>query len=371
MASVALKGDDKMPQNDILQFAIQPVLGQNGNLLTQEEYLNDVQRLTGNVPGLARCELVNKVLRQCALLAAGSAQFIANRFNEGVVDNGNILKIEEGWQEAIRAVLEENLSNLIHFVGFVSTSDPGDGNTVIDGHLWINANVMPTAFPTTGVLVWRDGAWTAAPDYTPSMLELWALASDGHGYYWFNEWNVLDAVPVAPDLSGYVTIAALTSALAAKLGKTENAASASKWAEAITFALSGAITGSVTVDGSGAVDITTIIGNVIQDYIVERWSSPDGSSWYEKYNSKHVKQGGNYYSASGLSLANAITVNLVVPFKNTNYTLLTQAYRLDSAIGYIDNQSFIINKTTSNFVIRVHGDGTVRGVSWGAFGEES
>lgn len=72
-----------MATNEILPFAGTD----NGtNLLTQAQYNADAQRLIGNAPGVARLELVNKVLRQTSLMSAGLAQFIADLQQTGMVD---------------------------------------------------------------------------------------------------------------------------------------------------------------------------------------------------------------------------------------------------------------------------------------------
>lgn len=54
------------------------------------------------------------------------------------------------------------------------------------------------------------------------------------------------------------------------------------------------------------------------DYVVETYTS--GSSWYRKYASGWVVQGGNITSSSGSS--GAKVVNLLVPMKDTNYSLM-------------------------------------------------
>lgn len=72
-----------MATNEILPFA-----GNNTgtNLLTQSEYDSDAQRLIGHQPGIARSKLENKVLRQASLLAAGVAQFLADKQLTNVTD---------------------------------------------------------------------------------------------------------------------------------------------------------------------------------------------------------------------------------------------------------------------------------------------
>lgn len=72
-----------MAENQILPFAVQDT---GTNLLTQAEYAADAQRLAGHQPGVARSKLENKALRQVSTMAAGLAQFIANRQADDVTD---------------------------------------------------------------------------------------------------------------------------------------------------------------------------------------------------------------------------------------------------------------------------------------------
>lgn len=68
-------------ENKILKFA-----GSATNVLTQEEYEDDAQRASGHVPGVARSQLANKEAKQATAVAAGVAQFIADRQDADVVD---------------------------------------------------------------------------------------------------------------------------------------------------------------------------------------------------------------------------------------------------------------------------------------------
>lgn len=56
------------------------------NELNDVAYAADAQRLSGNVPGVARSSLVNKVLHQASAIVAGVAQFLADRQSADIVD---------------------------------------------------------------------------------------------------------------------------------------------------------------------------------------------------------------------------------------------------------------------------------------------
>lgn len=90
-----------MPTNEILQFAAEGSEAA-GDLLSQAEYAAHPYRSTGHQVGIARRAVENRVLRQVSHMAAGLAQFIANRYTPGVVDDADLDKVEEGLAEAIR-----------------------------------------------------------------------------------------------------------------------------------------------------------------------------------------------------------------------------------------------------------------------------
>lgn len=92
-----------MAINEILPFAPDARESQ-GDILSQEEYAQDNQRLIGQA-GLARRALNNKALRQANHMAAGVAQFIANRGTD-VKDDGNLDKVEAGLKAAIEDVVD-------------------------------------------------------------------------------------------------------------------------------------------------------------------------------------------------------------------------------------------------------------------------
>lgn len=103
-----------MATTEILPFAGSAT---GTDILTQSAYSTDSQRHTGNVTGVARRALVNKVLKQSSLLAASLAKFIADHQGTAVVDT---------LSETALAVMLENA--LTSFVG----SGGGGGSGVGD-----------------------------------------------------------------------------------------------------------------------------------------------------------------------------------------------------------------------------------------------
>jgi len=88
---------------------------EDGDLQSLAAYILDAHRLKGNQPGIARRDLVNRVLRQCSHMSAGLAQFIANRYAPGVVDDGVLDKIEAGLVAAIEAMIADAMGGLVGF----------------------------------------------------------------------------------------------------------------------------------------------------------------------------------------------------------------------------------------------------------------
>jgi hypothetical protein len=99
-----------MPLNEgaisqILPFCTEGTIAA-GDLLSLEDYATFTQRLRGHQKGMALRELHNRALRQISLIAAGLAQYIANRYATGVIDDGDLDKIEAGLVAAIQAQID-------------------------------------------------------------------------------------------------------------------------------------------------------------------------------------------------------------------------------------------------------------------------
>jgi len=67
--------------NNFLQFD-----SENANILTQEEYLNDTQRINGASSGIARSKLFNKAVRQSTTMAAAIGEIISERGGNATED---------------------------------------------------------------------------------------------------------------------------------------------------------------------------------------------------------------------------------------------------------------------------------------------
>ena len=90
--------------NEILSFCPQGTIA-SGDIMALEDYKNDVQRLRGHQPGIARRELENMALRQSSFVAAGLAQFVAKRYAPGVRDDADLDALETAIAAAITALI--------------------------------------------------------------------------------------------------------------------------------------------------------------------------------------------------------------------------------------------------------------------------
>lgn len=170
------------------------------DIMPDEAYDKDQQRLVGVAPGIAEPDLHNKLYRQATTLNWALAEVIKESGYDALdYDPTGLVTSLKG---AIQAVALGGSS--LAFKGYVSPTAPTDPALKVR-ELWITGTKMPTVFPVTGVQQWDGTQWTAAEDYTPDRLDWWADLNDNHGYYWFSdEWNISDS---HVDLAGYVDTA--------------------------------------------------------------------------------------------------------------------------------------------------------------------
>jgi hypothetical protein len=90
-----------MATSEILPFA----QGVGANVDTQAAYLADVQRLSGQQPGIARSAFNNKALLQSTVMASALAEFIAANQANNVTDQSTIANLNTWLGDALRASL--------------------------------------------------------------------------------------------------------------------------------------------------------------------------------------------------------------------------------------------------------------------------
>lgn len=98
-----------MGKNNILLFGQNAVVGQNGGVMSQEDYEQDSQRTNGQ-SGMGRSQLNNKALRQSSYISSGVAEFVANRINGAVDDSISLETFEEDFVEAINIAAKGSLA---------------------------------------------------------------------------------------------------------------------------------------------------------------------------------------------------------------------------------------------------------------------
>ena len=76
------------------------------DLLDLATYQTIIERIRGHQPGIAKRGVENRALRQALHVASGVAQFVANRYAPGVVDDTDLDKVEAGLVQAVESIVE-------------------------------------------------------------------------------------------------------------------------------------------------------------------------------------------------------------------------------------------------------------------------
>lgn len=109
---------------------------------------------------------------------------------------------------------------------------------------------------------------------------------------------------------------------------------------------------------NGLLDKLDEVTNKINSmkYVIETGQSENGNQWYRKWNDGWCEQGGQF-SAGGIT-----TINLLIPYKDTNYQVTT-TYKSSSnstsinvtwgSVNNVTNSSFTIQNSSSTVFTRV------------------
>lgn len=92
--------------NEILPFATDGSVIE-GDLMSLDEYIASNLRRKGHQTGVALRSVFNRHARQTGHMSAGLAQFIANQYPDGVVDDGDIDKVEAGIIASIKKLTRD------------------------------------------------------------------------------------------------------------------------------------------------------------------------------------------------------------------------------------------------------------------------
>ena len=148
-----------MAKNDFKAFATD----RNANVISQEEWEALPALLSGFTAGKASSAQVNKVIRQASFIAAALAQFVSDKTQRDVLDNGDLPGFVEllGSGFAVEYLSRKNPFGDIKSDGTVKTAlenlDLGDGSA-----LPVGVPVpWPSATPPTGWLKCNGAAFSA------------------------------------------------------------------------------------------------------------------------------------------------------------------------------------------------------------------
>ncbi|HDV1379137.1 TPA: tail fiber protein [Escherichia coli] len=148
-----------MAKNDFKAFAT----GKNANVMSQEEWEALPALLSGFTAGKASSAQVNKVIRQASFIAAALAQFVSDKTQRDVLDNGDLPGFVEllGSGFAVEYLSRKNPFGDIKSDGAVKTAlenlGLGEGSA-----LPVGVPVpWPSATPPTGWLKCNGAAFSA------------------------------------------------------------------------------------------------------------------------------------------------------------------------------------------------------------------
>ncbi|EPC8501180.1 phage tail protein [Escherichia coli] len=148
-----------MAKNDFKAFAT----GKNANVMSQEEWEALPALLSGFTAGKASSAQVNKVIRQASFIAAALAQFVSDKTQRDVLDNGDLPGFVEllGSGFAVEYLSRKNPFGDIKSDGTVQTAleslGLGEGSA-----LPVGVPVpWPSATPPTGWLKCNGAAFSA------------------------------------------------------------------------------------------------------------------------------------------------------------------------------------------------------------------
>lgn len=143
-----------MATNKIYSFAQQSL-----NILSDEEYEADQQRLIGHQPGIARAGLQNKASKQSNIMAAALAQFSVDHAGQDIHDSMPVQEIAEIISEAVKSTAVPDIATtndinagtagkLVDAAGLSVAITPATINEIISGatNKLIDAAGMATAF---------------------------------------------------------------------------------------------------------------------------------------------------------------------------------------------------------------------------------
>jgi len=93
-----------MAKSEYLPFAT----ADGANVISEDEYQNLTTRHNGFVAGVARSDVMNTVWRQSSVMSSALGQFIADRAQKDVLDDGDVKALQAGFEAAVKAWNQAN-----------------------------------------------------------------------------------------------------------------------------------------------------------------------------------------------------------------------------------------------------------------------
>lgn len=162
------------------------------NILSNAAYSADAGRTSGHEPGIARQALENAALRNLSRFCKGVAEFIAERYAAGVVDDGDQAKIVAGMTAAVNSLILSGgnfavaggTADALTATIASSLSSLSDGMTILVRASAANATITPTLNLTLG-----STATGAKPIVKGNLLPLSAGDIQGAGHVLLLQYN--------------------------------------------------------------------------------------------------------------------------------------------------------------------------------------
>lgn len=127
---------------------------------------------------------------------------------------------------------------------------------------------------------------------------------------------------------------------------TGNSATASKWATARTLALIGAVTGSVSIDGSGNVNLNTTMGDTGDTYDLAHLIATNG---YQKLSNGLILQWGSITGITTTDGTSAVTFPIAFP--NSVFIIVTSHVANASTGSAISTTNIKSDYSTTGFTM--------------------
>lgn len=155
----------------------------NTNLLTDEQYSSDAQRISGVMPGKARSILHNKLFRQVSIMASAIGQVVANSGIDASDSNFTnlVTAIQSAFKEAVRISYDKTIVNKLTATNVQAAIDElaNKKADLVDGKIpkaqlpSVGGAVIQATAPSDTDLLWIDTSAGGILKYYDSATSSW------------------------------------------------------------------------------------------------------------------------------------------------------------------------------------------------------